>query len=74
MVPSISTGSKTATGFIVPVLETLQSTFINLVSTVSSFHLNAIECLGALAVEPKDNVLSQLYHYIDIFLMFLLLL
>ena len=53
MVPSSSTGSNTATGLIRPVLDTSQSTFLNVVATVSSFHLNANECLGNLAVVPR---------------------
>ena len=37
-----------------PVLEAIQSTLVKVVSTVSSCHLKAIECLGALAVLPNE--------------------
>ena len=53
VVPSISTGSNIATGFISPVLDALHSISKSLVSTSSSFHLKAIECLGNLAVRPR---------------------
>ena len=54
-VPSSSTGSKTATGLIRPVLEALHSISRSVVSAVSSVHLNAIAFLGNFAVLPKES-------------------
>ena len=53
VVPSISTGSKIATGLINPVREVFHSISKSLVSTASSFHLKAIECNGNLDVAPR---------------------
>ena len=53
VVPSNSTGSKIATGLISPVLDGLHSISVNVVSAVSSAHLNAMESLGNLAVLPR---------------------
>lgn len=54
VVPSSSTGSNTAIGFIRPVLDALHSISSSFVSAVSSAHLNAIEFLGNLAVCPSE--------------------
>ena len=54
VVPSSSTGSKTATGLISPVLLGLHSIFSSPVSWVSSAHLNAIAFLGNFAVKPRE--------------------
>ena len=64
IVPSSSTGSNTATGFINPVLDTSQSTFLNVVEAVSSFHLNARESLGNLAVLPSDSLYDMSLYVI----------
>ena len=53
VVPSSSTGSKIATGLIRPVLLALHSISRRVVSFSSSFHLNAMLCLGVLAVLPR---------------------
>ena len=53
VVPSSSTGSKIATGLMRPVLEADHSISRRMVSAVSSFHLNAMECLGNFAVLPR---------------------
>ena len=53
VVPSSSTGSKTAIGFIRPVLEVFQRMSRSVVSASSSFHLKAMESLGNLEVEPR---------------------
>jgi len=55
VVPSSSTGSKIATGFISPVLDALHSTSVSFVLAVSSAHLNAMAFLGNFAVEPSDS-------------------
>ena len=55
LVPSSSTGSNIATGLISPVLEALHSISFNVVSAVSSVHLNAIAFLGNFAVLPSDS-------------------
>ncbi len=54
VVPSSSTGSKSAIGFISPVLDALHSIPVSFVSAISSFHLNAIAFLGNLEVCPSE--------------------
>ncbi len=54
VVPSSSTGSNKATGFISPVLDALHSIPVSFVSAVSSFHLNAMAFLGNLEVLPSE--------------------
>ena len=54
VVPSSSTGSKMAMGFIRPVLEALHSISRSVVSLSSSLHLKAMESLGNFEVAPKD--------------------
>ena len=54
IVPSNSTGSNIATGFISPVRLADHSTSRSVVSAVSSFHLKAMECLGNFPVIPSD--------------------
>ena len=54
VVPSSSTGSKTATGLISPVLDGLHSISLSVVSRISSAHLKAKESLGNFAVAPRD--------------------
>lgn len=53
IVPSISTGLNSATGLISPVREGDHITSVNVVSTLSSCHLKAIEFLGNLFVTPR---------------------
>ena len=53
--PSSSTVSNTAIGFISPVLDALHSIFLRCVTAVSSVHLNAIELRGNLAVLPSES-------------------
>ena len=55
VVPSSSTGSKIAIGFISPVLEALHSISKSLVSFISSTHLKAMESRGNFAVLPNDS-------------------
>ena len=54
VVPSSSTGSNTAMGFIRPVRDADHSISRRVVSAVSSCHLKAMESLGNLAVVPSD--------------------
>ena len=54
--PSISTGSNTATGFILPVLDVFHSMAVRVVSASSSLHLKAMESLGNLDVMPSDSL------------------
>ena len=58
-VPSRSTGSNTATGLIRPVLDADHSMSFSVVSLVSSFHLNAIECFGNFPVVPREIPYSR---------------
>ena len=53
VVPSSSTGAKTATGLIRPVLDGDHSIYRSVVLAISSCHLNAIASLGNLAVLPS---------------------
>ena len=55
VVPSSSTGSNIAIGFISPVLDALHSIPSSFVSAISSAHLNAIEFLGNFAVLPSES-------------------
>ena len=56
----MSTGSKTATGFIRPVLEVFHTISSKVVSASSSLHLKANESFGNFAVIPSERLYGML--------------